>query len=897
MRPASANSGGFGSRTSFGAAPPSAPPTPWLVAATDLGLLAALWAVPAALGGRSALGHGLLAAIAAWTAGAWALHQFLASERRWIWTGGEWLWAACLALVGLQLAQLPAEWLDFLSPQHAQLLAGWGAGPDDGADGVLGRRWSQLSLTPSATLAGLNAFVAYGLLFFVTVQRLRQLADVERMLKWIACAAVAMAVFSLLQYFLGNGKFFWVFPHPFVQTTRYNLGTFVNRNHFSHFLALGLGPLMWWWLRTTEVAPAPPPAAGRFRPPPPAPQRGLTLLFLGAIAVVVFAAVLSLSRGGLLGMAIAGLVSLLGFKRTGRISPQFVLGLAGAAALIGGGAWIVGGQELSQRIELNGPEERLIIWRANLDVIRHFPWLGTGVGSHVHAHQLYLDRIYDRHEFTHAESSYLQVASETGLVGLGLSLIMAGLCLGWARGVVRRQVDAGLASAASAVFGSLSGHAVHALFDFLWYIPGCMVVIVGLAASARRLSQLDREARGLCGPPWRPPRLWWGLALCGLVALCPWLVRQPAPAVAAEPFWFRYLTLVYEPWELHPEEESPGTSADVQRDKARAISAAAKADVHDARFQVAAALAYLRQFEDRQQQSDNPMSLTELRDAVNASQFESQAAVRAWMAKATGKNLKWLDAAWRSAERTVREAPLEGIAYVYLAELSFLHDPSGGLKQRLLQQALAVRPYDPHVQFAVGEEALLAGDEDTALKHWKDAFRRGASFQAKVATVLAITKPPEFFLTEFEPDWEAQGRIVAAYRALGRQPELSQMLASYAAAARQAAEQLHGAQREAAWNAARHAYLELQQPEQAIAVLEDVLRHEPLNVALRTALGTDLFHQQRFTEAAEHLRWASSRQPDDEGLRQLAEQAVQAGLRSSPRSAERVTPAGFRQSR
>ena len=61
-----------------------------------------------------------------------------------------------------------------------------------------------------------------------------------------------MAVFGLVQYLTANGKFFWFYTHPFSNTFIGVKGSFANKNHFAHFLALGVGPLIWWLLHASR---------------------------------------------------------------------------------------------------------------------------------------------------------------------------------------------------------------------------------------------------------------------------------------------------------------------------------------------------------------------------------------------------------------------------------------------------------------------------------------------------------------------------------------------------------------------------------------------------------------------------------------------------------------------
>ena len=55
-----------------------------------------------------------------------------------------------------------------------------------------------------------------------------------------------MASFALVQHFVSNGKFLWVYEHPFRNSYDPVKGSFINRNHFTHMLALGIGPLIFW---------------------------------------------------------------------------------------------------------------------------------------------------------------------------------------------------------------------------------------------------------------------------------------------------------------------------------------------------------------------------------------------------------------------------------------------------------------------------------------------------------------------------------------------------------------------------------------------------------------------------------------------------------------------------
>ena len=214
-----------------------------LLRIVDGGLAGCIFVVPFLMGGRQALGQLALVTLAVVVALAWVVRQCLRREGKWRWSGAELLLSAGVALVLVQLAPLPPWLSSRLAPHTAEVLPLWsGQGETSAGLGT----WCQVSLTPAATRAGLMILVAYGLLFLTTVQRIRNLEDVERLLRWCALSACAVAAFGLVQFLTSNNKFFWFYEHPYSRTSDVVKGSFTNRNHFAHFLALGIGPLIWW---------------------------------------------------------------------------------------------------------------------------------------------------------------------------------------------------------------------------------------------------------------------------------------------------------------------------------------------------------------------------------------------------------------------------------------------------------------------------------------------------------------------------------------------------------------------------------------------------------------------------------------------------------------------------
>ena len=214
-----------------------------LLRVVDLGLAGVIFVAPLFLGGRHPLGKLVLVSLICVTALAWLARQSTRRESRWTRTAADWLLLAGAVLLLFQLMPLPQGLWHRVTPHAAELLPLWDSQAE--AAGQLGE-WSRISLIPHATAESLVMYLAYGMLFLVIVQRIQTLADVRHLMKGMALAAIGMAALGLAQLLFGNGKFLWIYEDPARDTNGVVRGVFYNQNHFAHFLALGIGPLMWW---------------------------------------------------------------------------------------------------------------------------------------------------------------------------------------------------------------------------------------------------------------------------------------------------------------------------------------------------------------------------------------------------------------------------------------------------------------------------------------------------------------------------------------------------------------------------------------------------------------------------------------------------------------------------
>lgn len=843
---------------------------PWLVSMTDACLCITFVLVALGFGGRAAIGQLFLVAGALVTTGCWLTHQLTTREARYTWSGSEWLWCVGILVAGLQIVPLPQPWLLSLSPHLNEVLPLFLS-----SDSPLSASWDRLSMAPGETASALATFAAYGLLFTVVVQRLRTLADVERILCWAALASTAMAAFALIQYGASNEKFFWVIDHPYMTTNMSALGCFTNRNHLAQFLALGIGPLVWWILRRfydQEQSGGNGIAAGA--------HQFAVLILLGALGLVVLTILLCFSRGGLLSLVIATCVSFGLLCRMGLASAKLALAMVVSGLAIGGIFLATGYDTLEKRVEgtfSKGTNEgRFEIWQANIDVARDFPVIGTGIGTHADAYQLHFDQANeDSMEYTHAESGYLQVASESGLCGLvaAAAFILASLrlCL---RGLWHPDVR--YSSAAAAVLASLLANISHAAFDFFWYTPSCMLLLAIQLAAALRLSQSREIADELPLPGFGLPRLVTATAACGLAAAGVWMLDQKIPAAQAEPDRMVYLRLSQD------RSEQADDDFDLLEEKGDAVIRAARLDPSDSRLQESAGMEFLRRFDAMQETSENPLSFGQIRDVVKASEFKSPAEMKEWMQRAVGNNSKLLQLAARSFRRALQASPMRASACVKVAELSFLHLASNEEESALLNQALKLRPHDPQILFQVGRNLLLSGDMENAMAFWQGAFARSRNIQSIIVRQLAPQVAPSFFVENLKPDWQARGLIARAYQEIGREDDARPIFEEHITEGLQLLKtNMPPEELEMAVISLHEACTALRDRDMAIKVLSRGLKRAPQSYLIRYRLAWELYGADRFADAAEHLKWCASRHPDDKALQEAAAHATKQGLKTA----------------
>lgn len=413
---------------------------------------------------------------------------------RWALAAGM-LW---LLLPGLQLAPLPASWVLVLSPaaHEAHTLVAAAMGRPLAAS-------LTLSVDPHATRDFWFKSAAYGGIFCLTLLTVDTPRRVELLLKTLVISGTLQALYASVMVL--SGLEYGFFIKKFVgQGTA--TGTFVNRNHLAGYLnlclAAGIGLM---------IAKLGGEAVHSWRQR----LRSIVRLLLGEktrlriyLIVMVIALVLTRSRMGntafFAGTLIVGAIGLLLMRNAPRSTMLFLTSVVVLDILIVG-TWF-GVDQVAKRIQqtevstttdnLLPAEHRDEVDQLALKYARDYWVTGSGGGTFYVTFPAYsssgVTGFYD-----HAHNDYLQLLTETGVIGLGLCTLIVVLATWQALRALRRRHDPLMRGAAFGVVLAICWLAIHSTVDFNMQIPAnafTLTVLLALAWVAASVRSKAQEA-------------------------------------------------------------------------------------------------------------------------------------------------------------------------------------------------------------------------------------------------------------------------------------------------------------------------------------------------------------------------------------------------------------------
>jgi len=411
----------------------------------------------------------------------WALATFAATA-----AGLVCLWCVDgLILRSVQLNRSSLQWplVGLIVLGMVQLLPLRSA-PDDAGIGLSLNR--ALTLDSNATklvlvqLISLFIYFATVMIFTDSTRRLRTLT------RTIIIFGFVLAMFGLTQSLTSDGtRVYWF--RQLTQSTAF--GPFINRHHFAGYmeltLALPLGLLFSGALETHK------------RP-----------LYAFAALLMAVSLILTNSRGGMISLIaeVSFVIMVAGpgiafsqrspnASRLRGLLLRGAIGLAFAVVLFFG-AMAIGGPGVFNRLlgTVNAADPttgRAHFWNVTLDVIKHHPLIGSGLGSFGVIYTRY-DSRNGMYRLEQAHNDYLQILADAGIVGalLGLAFLIILFSKGFARRNTTDKFRRGVATGALAgCFAVL----VHSAFDFTLHTTSNALLFLVLAAMATLDRRVDES--------------------------------------------------------------------------------------------------------------------------------------------------------------------------------------------------------------------------------------------------------------------------------------------------------------------------------------------------------------------------------------------------------------------
>ena len=854
----------------------------------DTGIAVCVLAVPLTMAGIREYGVALFVVCSSVAGVAWAVRQILCPESHSPIAAAATIAGLAIGLVWLQVQPLPDYLLARLSPFNSRYLQLWGS-PQGHMLEPSG--WRRISMTPEVTRSGLVLLTAYAVFFLTLVQRLRTQRDIDRLIRLVSVSTTVVATIGLAQVMIGDDRFLWMIEHPTRSASWPAKGTFTNQNHFAHFLALGIGPVLYWWHLTGQKDEThhvrasrsegrrEPSRRSRSRKKPTSDgawfvQRNNSrarMLIGSSAAILALGAVCSISRGGIATFLIAGAIAIAAAAQSWSGVMRWYVPVT---IFLGASLLVFGTDELTERwnqiSEARSVADlshgRWALWSALSQAVPEFWRAGSGVGSHADIYPIWMSEQFAV-RFSHAECGYLQILLETGVPGFGLLLSGIGLCgwwciRGWRRGTTRQK------RCVTALAAGLVASIVHSLVDFVWYIPGCMILTLVIMACICRCSHLSGPATSADRPP---------VTRFATLFACTLLVTiLPAGRLYADTIQRDLTSLSH--WQSFRREMREIATGPAQE---KAVSLNDRLDVligkleqctktdpfHHEAYTALAPL-YLQRFERQSKAGDNQMSLQDVRDTIRQAEFETRQDLHNWLLRAFGADAWDLHRAIRTARRALSQRPLRSEAYLVLSETAFLAGLSSAEVGGIIRQAVRLRPNDPKVLYAAGLLADESGESESAWQLWRHAAALDEPTARQITGRFVDRLPVGELISRLSPGRTMYRTLYEVYRQ-AEQPEEQKTIAGHFADRFRETLLNHDVGTAADWTTWGRMLRDANFHHDALACFRRGVELQPQSLSRRTELAEALAQQGQYREARRELSWLRICLPDDPRIKDL----------------------------
>lgn len=407
-----------------------------------------------------------------------------------IWGYGMLLFCVVMAL---QLVPLPPSVLRLVSPASHEVWSSAARVVALGGQQVPAMR--PVSVDPAATAFELCRLFAIFASFLVAALLIRMPARRMALIVTLGIATAFQIAYGVREAALGRYTI-WGWENKLVLDRA--TGTFVNPNHFAHYvalfvpLALFVAVKAWRESGNDEV-----PFARRMVMLVERRIVPFGLSIVMAIACIA-AILLAQSRGGLLSLT-AGLAfaaALLPAKRPAKLA----LGGAGLLIVVAALILFLGTERTIARFAPSELERSTLVGRrigiaAGMKVWHEFPIFGSGLGTFERVVLMEqpapLERLYH-----HVHNDYVELAATSGTLGFVITMVaLIGGFVALLRMARDRELTWRRRAFILAALASLTIALVHALFDFNFYIPSNPATLAAILGAAVASLDHDRRAR------------------------------------------------------------------------------------------------------------------------------------------------------------------------------------------------------------------------------------------------------------------------------------------------------------------------------------------------------------------------------------------------------------------
>ena len=396
-----------------------------------------------------------------------------------------------IAYVIVQLVPLPRSALRVLSPEAHAI---WnGASQLAVMAGATPREAWPLTVDPHATTYELFRLAALFATFTTAALLIRTHTRRQVLAFTLCCSAMFEAFYGIREAALNRYAIWgWVNRLIFDRVT----GTFVNPNHFGHYLAIVLPMALFiaavFWYRAGGPQSTPAQRLAQVI------EHSLLTIGFALMAAIACAAgiLLSQSRGALLalGAGLLTVVAMLPGRRVARIASGTAAGLVAITAL----ALFLGPERTVTRFlgSTDAVASRQVSISAAIGIWQRFSIFGSGAGTFERVVSMEQGQNFDV-IYHHAHNDFAELAATTGMLGFVIAMVtLAGGYVALVRltfGASSGEITWSRRAFQTAALASLTIAMIHALFDFNFYIPANPATLAAIVGAS--VASLDHDRR------------------------------------------------------------------------------------------------------------------------------------------------------------------------------------------------------------------------------------------------------------------------------------------------------------------------------------------------------------------------------------------------------------------